>query len=198
MLLRNLEDRPHLHRQTVNMHHHDGLGMRCDLRLDLPNIHVPSHGIGIDHHRRRTGPHNRRPAGYDGESRHDDFVAWPDPQRRQSHIQRDAAIADRDPVFAAGQCSHASLKALHKRPLGRDPPRLDALAEILLLVPGKNRRVDENHKDGESETSGQMSDIKRQMTEIRGGKPEVSFSGKRIPVLRAYRRASVRPLRWIQ
>ena len=116
------------------MHHHDGFGARRDLRLDPGDIHVPGTGVAVDEDGAGAVSDDLSDARNDGECGHDHFIARPDAQRLDCGIERSGSIADRNAPFAVHPGGKCRLELLYKRPFGGDPPSVDALRKIFLLI----------------------------------------------------------------
>ena len=129
-----VQHRVYVHRQPVDMHHHDGLGVRGDLGFDLGDVHVPGQGVGVHQDGGSAGTDDLVDAGNDGEGGQNHLIARPDTQRFDRRIQRRRAIAHRDAMLTPATGGERLLKALDERPLRRDPAGVDALGEVFLLV----------------------------------------------------------------
>src|SRR5262249_48905938 len=109
-------------------------------RIDIPSI-----TLAIDNDRNGADAHDGGSTGNDRKTWNNDLVTWPDMKSCKSDFDRDAAIADGYPVRAAHQFREPGFKLPDERPFRGNPPRLDALDQVFLLIAIKQRAVNWNH-----------------------------------------------------
>ena len=114
--LRDLADRVHVSSLTVQVDGQNGLGVRCDLGLDLAHVHQVGVGIDIDKHRSRTGQQDGLGRGDEGVRHGDHLVARSNAHGAQNDVQRAGAVADADAVLDAAELGELPLEGLHVLP----------------------------------------------------------------------------------
>ena len=140
----HIQDRVHIHRQAVDVHHHDGLRPGCAFGGDLRRIHVPGVGVAVHQDRRGAGPDHRQGAGNYGEGRQNDLVARTDIEGGDGQFQRGRAVGDGNAVGAAGGGREPLFELANERPGRRYPAGVDTRVHVFPFVAGEKRLV---HRD---------------------------------------------------
>ena len=147
VLPRDVQQRVHIHRQAVDMHHHDGLGARRD--LDPRSGRRPcSRSAGSLSTSTGTAPARTMRPTQEMMVKAGKITSSPgaDAQRFDRRIQRRRAVADGDAVFAGPPARQTSPRTADERPLGGNPAGFDALQQVFFLVAVKQRFVDRDHQ----------------------------------------------------
>ena len=128
-------------RIAEHMHGHDGLGARRDLALHVGRVQI-ERAVDLRQDRNRPRIDDRRDAGNEGVSGHNDLVARTHPQPDQRHQQRRGSGVHRHGVGHADALGHFLLKfddlGLEPRivgaPVSVQIPRLQNLQQFLLFL----------------------------------------------------------------
>ncbi len=145
--LSEFEDRVNIHRQAVDVHHHDRRSAWGDDGGDLIGHHVPSVGVGVDEHGGGAGAHDGGGAGDDREGGHDHLVAGAELEGGHSDVESGAAVGTGYAVLAAHPATEGFLELAHERSFRGDPAGVEALHHELFLSLAYHRFVDGDEVD---------------------------------------------------